>query len=148
MKKISKIFLIFFLVTACGQGKIIETPNNAMKEFDEFISREKFSQNDNYFYSGLADEKLKQILTEKINLAAKDFKTLAEKGSATDKEYQAAIKNGLSRFSDVYLELDTEEEERICYYFEELMDIVGLESSGGLLNTFRYGFDPKNFIQS
>jgi hypothetical protein len=53
-----------------------------------------------------------------------------------------AIKTGLSRFSDVYLDLDTEDRERVCVYFEELMDIVGLESSNGQLNMFMYGFDP------
>ena len=37
---------------------------------------------------------------------------------------------------------DTEDRERLCSYFEELMDIVGLESSGGHLNNFMYGFDP------
>ena len=39
-------------------------------------------------------------------------------------------------------ELDTEDRERICHYYEELMNIVGLESSGGHLNNFMYGFDP------
>ena len=54
---------------------------------------------------------------------------------------------GLERFSDIYLELDTEDRERICTYFEELMDIVGLESSGGYLNDFMYGFDPTEIIK-
>jgi hypothetical protein len=57
-------------------------------------------------------------------------------------EYQNAIKIGLDRFSDLYLKLDTEDRERVCSYFEELMDIVGLESSGGHLNDFMYGFNP------
>ncbi|NOU62328.1 DUF4844 domain-containing protein, partial [Marinifilum caeruleilacunae] len=35
-----------------------------------------------------------------------------------------------------------EDRERICCYFEELMDIVGLESSDGQLNDFMYGFNP------
>lgn len=50
------------------------------------------------------------------------------------------IKVGLSRFSDIRMELDTEDRERLCGYFEELMDIVGLESSGGHLMMFMYGF--------
>ena len=55
---------------------------------------------------------------------------------------QEKIKIGLSRFAEVYMELDTEDRERVCTYFEELMDIVGLESSSGQLNKFMYGFDP------
>lgn len=34
---------------------------------------------------------------------------------------------------------DTEDRERCCDYLVELMDIVGLESSDGLLNRFMYG---------
>lgn len=113
-----------------------------MKKFDEFKSKEKFLQDDKLFYPGIGDPSLKLILTEKINLAADDFKRLADKENTTDKEYQNAIKIGLDRFADLYLQLDTEDRERVCSYFEELMDIVGLESSDGHLNEFMYGFDP------
>jgi hypothetical protein len=34
---------------------------------------------------------------------------------------------------------DTEDRERICDYLVEIMDIIGLESSDGLLNNFMYG---------
>ena len=113
-----------------------------MTKIDEFKNKEKFLQDDKLLYPGIGDPNLKPVLTEKINLAADDFKKLADKGNATDKEYQKAIKTGLERFTDLYLQLDTEDKERVCSYFEELMDIVGLESSGGHLNNFMYGFDP------
>lgn len=111
-----------------------------MTKFDEFKNKEKFLQDDQLFYPGIGDPNLKPVLTEKINLAAEDFKKLADKGNVTDNEYQNAIKIGLDRFADLYLQLDTEDRERVCSYFEELMDIVGLESSGGHLNNFMYGF--------
>ena len=136
------IGLTLFLFIACGQGQV-NTPVNAMTKFDEFKRKEKFLQDDKLFYPGIGDSNLKPILSEKINLAAEDFRKLADKGNATDKEYQNAIKIGLERFTDHYLQLDTEDRERVCSYFEELMDIVGLESSGGHLNNFMYGFDPK-----
>lgn len=144
MKKvIGKILLmsVIILFTQCGQGQI-KTPIGTMKKFDEFKSKEKFVTDNTIFYPGIGDPKLKPILTDKINLASDDFKKVAESNDATDKEYQNAIKTGLSRFSEIYLEIDTENRERICSYFEELMDIVGLESSGGQLNVFMYGFDP------
>lgn len=115
-----------------------------MTKFEEFKNKEKFLQDDKLFYPGIADPSIKPALTEKINLAVDDFKKLANKGNATDKEYQNAIKIGLERFADLYLQLDTEDRERVCSYFEELMDIIGLESSDGHLNNFMYGFDPKN----
>ncbi len=143
MKQIINILILIplLLFTSCGQGQI-KTPENAMTKFEEFKNKEKFLQDDELFYPGVGDPKLKPILTEKINLSANDFQELADKGIATDKEYQDAIKMGLYRFSDIYLDLDTENRERICSYYEELMDIVGVESSGGHLNNFMYGFDP------
>lgn len=129
------IGLALLLFTACGQGQI-KTPENAMEKFVEFKTKEKFLQDDKLFYPGIGDPVLKPILTEKINLAADDFKKLADKGGITDKDYQNAIIVGLDRFADVYLQLDTEDRERVCTYFEELMDIVGLESSDGHLNNF------------
>jgi hypothetical protein len=133
--------MTLLLFTACGQGQM-KTPENALTKFEEFKNKEKFLQDDKLLYPGISDEKLKPILTEKINLSADDFKELAEKGTSTDKEYQDAIKKGLDRFADIYLDLDTEDRERVCSYYEALMDIVGLESSDGHLNNFMYGFDP------
>lgn len=113
-----------------------------MDKFETFKNKEKFIQDTTIFYPGIADQAMRPTLTEKINVAADDFKKLAETGNATDKDYQDKIQVGLERFRDVYINLDTEDKERVCHYFEELMDIVGLESSGGHLNEFMYGFDP------
>lgn len=112
-----------------------------MKTFEEFILKEKFLPDSEIYYPGIGDEKFKPIVTELINEVAKDFQIISEKGIALEEEYQNAIKKGLNRFAKVYLELDTENRERVCSYYEELMDIVELESSGGLLNDFVYGFD-------
>jgi len=133
--------LTLLLLTACGQRQL-KTPEDAIKKIDEFKNKEKFIKDDRIFYPGIGNIKLKPILTEKINLSANDFKELASKVTPTDSEYQDAIKNGLNRFEENYFDLDTEDKERICGYYEELMDIVHLESSGGHLNNFMYGFDP------
>jgi len=121
----------------------MQTPENANEQFAEFIAKKKFVEQPypNY-YPGIADEKMQPIFTEKINQITSDFKNIAESENPTDKKYQEKIAIGLSRFKDVYLELDTEDREMICVYIEELMDIIGLESSNGQLNKFMYGFDP------
>jgi len=141
VKRITNILFgtLLFLFIGCGQGQV-KTPQNAMKEFDQFRNKEKFIPDEKLFYPGIGDETQKPILTEKINLAADDFEKLAKSGNATDKDYQGVIGIGLNRFRGIYI--DSENQERICLYFEELMDIVGLESSDGQLNDFRYGFDP------
>jgi hypothetical protein len=143
MNQLTNIFtgLSLLLLIGCGEGQI-KTPGNAMDKFEEFKIREKFTTDSITHYPGIADPALKPILTEKINLAADDFQHIAQSGIATDKDYQDKIEIGLKRFSDIYINLDTEDRERVCKYFEELMDIVGLESSAGHLNEFMYGFDP------
>ena len=113
-----------------------------MDKFEEFKAKEKFVEDEKLFYPGIGDPALKPILTEKINKAALDFEKVAQNENPTAKKYHEKIGVGLQRFSDVYLNLDTEDRERICSYFEELMDIVELESSNGQLNEFMYGFDP------
>ena len=135
------LYLLLFTMVSCGQG-LIKTPTNAMNKFEEFKAKEKFVQDTISYYPGIAEPTMRPVLTERINLAASDFEKLAQTNEATDKDYQGKIEIGLQRFNDVYIKLDTEDRERVCYYFEELMDIVGLESSDGLLNDFMYGFDP------
>ena len=133
--------IILVSISACGQNASeMNTPENASEKFTEFLAKKKFVE-ENY-YPGIADEKMRPIFTEKINSVASDFKSVAESENPTDKKYQEKIRIGLLRFADVYMELDTEDRERVCTYFEELMDIVGLESSNGQLNKFMYGFDP------
>jgi hypothetical protein len=146
MTKHIQILVFFLTFSACGQNVTeMKTPENANEKFAEFIAKKKFvSEN---YYPGIADEKIRPILTEKINQVASDFKTVAESDKPNDKKYQEKIGIGLSRFAEIYLDLDTEDRERVCSYFEELMDIVELESSNGQLNKFMYGFDPNEFIK-
>lgn len=110
-----------------------------MDKLEAFKQKEKFGEDMSIFYPGINDTSMLNELTEKINKAADDFELLASKKDATEKDYQDKIDTGLKRFSSNYMKLDTEDRELICTYFEELMDIVGLESSGGHLNDFMYG---------
>lgn len=149
MKKYIQIILILFTLTSCSQNAIeMKTSENANQKFKEFIAKKKFVEKPYpNLYPGIADEKMRPIFTEKINQVALDFKSVAESKKPTDKEYQEKIRIGLLRFKDIYLDLDTEDREQVCLYFEELMDIVGLESSNGQLNKFLYGFDPNEFTK-
>jgi hypothetical protein len=146
MKRQIKIFLLLLTLSACGQNTTeMKTPQNTEDKFAKFIAKKKFVE-ENY-YPGIADEKMRPLFTEKINQVANDFKIVSESEKPTDLKYQDKIKIGLLRFSDVYMDLDTEDRERVCSYFEELMDIVELESSDGQLNKFMYGFDPNKVIK-
>ncbi|MDX8553126.1 DUF4844 domain-containing protein [Tenacibaculum sp. 1B UA] len=139
---IKYIKILFLLLTLCTYGQDVndmKKPDIVDEKFREFIEKKKFvSEN---YYSGVSDEKLKPFLSKKINLIASDFLIVYQSGSPSEQKYQEKIELGLSRFESVYLSLDTEDRERICTYIEELMDIIELNSSNGLLNKFMYGFD-------
>jgi len=146
MTKYIQIFIIFLTLSACGQNaNEMKTPENTNEKFAEFIAKKKFVAENHY--PGIADEKMRPVFTDKINQIASEFKTIAESEKPTDKKYQEKIEIGLSTFAKIYLELDTEDRERICTYIEELMDIVELKSSNGQLNKFMYGFDPNELIK-
>tara|TARA_R110001592_G_scaffold9723_1_gene51435 strand:+ start:3427 stop:3876 length:450 start_codon:yes stop_codon:yes gene_type:complete len=128
-------------IIACTQNhKTMDIPDNASESLTAFIQKKKFVREK--FYPGIAKEELRPVVTKKINSAALDFMAVIQTKTPTNELYQEAIEKGLARFSDIYLVLDTEDRERICGYFEEMMDIVGLESSNGQLNNFMYGFEP------
>jgi hypothetical protein len=144
MMKYIKILVLFLTLSAYGQNVTeMKTPENTNEMFAEFLAKKKFLEEN--FYPGIADEKMRPVFTEKINQIGIDFKTVAESEKPTDIKYQEKIGIGLSRFAKIYLELDTEDRERVCSYIEKLMDIVELESSNGQLNKFMYGFGLNYF---
>ena len=141
MMKYIKILILFLTSSACGQNVTeMKTPENANKKFAEFIAKKKFYAENNS--PNISDEKLRPILTKKINEVAMDFKQIAESKNPTDKKYQETIRIGLLKFPEMELGYDSEDRERILLYFQEIMDIVELKSSNGQLNNFYYGFDP------
>jgi len=112
-----------------------------MDKFEEFKNKEKFIPDSAIFYAGIAEPALRPVLTQIVNQAADDFREVFSTVSPTDAGYQQKISAGLKRLDGIYL--DTEDKERLCHYFEELMEMVGLKSSAGILNEFLYGFDPR-----
>lgn len=137
-----KLFIFFFTFSICAQNtEVMETPKNTKEKFIEFIGKKKFYANS--YSPNISDEKLRPLLTEKINEVAIDFKKISESKNPTDEKYQEVIRIGLLKFPEIELGYDSEDRERILLYFQEIMDIVGLKSSNGKLNNFYYGFDPK-----
>ena len=108
-------------------------------QIEGFIKTEKFSEDLDALYPGLSNVELKRPLTNLINRAAEDFIDVL-KNSPSDEKFHDKIKIGLDRIDSFSFSLDTEDSDKICNYFEELMDLVGLDDSGGHLNKWRYGF--------
>lgn len=140
MKPISILYFILFNLSifSCAQEK---KPNKNYQEmFTEFISKEKFNKDEVLLYPGLKDNSLKYSLTNEINRIAETFKLIQTSKKNAEKFYQIAIEIGIKSISNYGL--DTEDRTRVANYIEELMDIVELESSNGILNNYVYGFDP------
>lgn len=134
------LFLII-LLPALLQAQdvyIMEKKSDTLVELRAFISKKKFkAQPYPQFYPGPTSPKAKRTYSRIINKLGRDFRKIYNSGEASDHQFQQAIKRRLTEFKQLNI-ADSEDEDRICLYVEELMDIVGLKSSNGLLNKFRY----------
>lgn len=99
-----------------------------------------FIQNKNKLKSGKNNKKDTKI--DFLTQLATDFIHVIEK-KGTNEQLQEAIKKGLDDL-DRHMTLDSDEQDDLLYEIEALMDIVNLESSGGYLNEWRYGFNPND----
>jgi hypothetical protein len=89
------------------------------------------------FYPGAPNEKLRVEAEQTVNTLLDRLMPVLR--APADKK----LVLGEFRLTlDSFAQTDTEERERLCGYLEEIMDIVGIESSDGLLNGWLYGFDP------
>ena len=129
------LLVCFTSLHSCAQ-KQMKIPTDAVKKLEAFKAKDKFYPDDSVYYPGLMDSTTKPLFVSLMNAAADDFKKVVESGTATEASYHNAIDNAIKRFEPYFI--DTEDRERIGRYFEELMDIVGLQSSGGRINRFVY----------
>lgn len=93
------------------------------------------------FYGGLSNNGLRLLLNNIMNESANRFIGIV-KMDGHGSDYIQAMSGGLKKIDEAKLLLDTTDREMVCSYYENLMDLVNLESSEGLLNTWLYGFDP------
>jgi len=133
------MMLLLVMACTCNEEKM-NVPINVEEQIQQFMQKEKFLPDDQFFYPGLGDRRLRLIITGKMNKAAQGFLKVAQSENVNPKMFHEEMDISLLQFKE--FNLDSEEVERVCHYYEELMDIVDLESSDGRLNKFRYGFDP------
>ncbi|QJX47612.1 DUF4844 domain-containing protein [Hymenobacter taeanensis] len=132
------LLISIMMLVSCETQTNGQDRSATITKLEAFRKKKKFVDDT---HPRLSHATLRPALNRKLNRVANDFERLVQQPTVTPQEYQAAIATGLRQFDDLYLDLDTEDREWICLYFEELMDIVGLESSGGHLNKFMYGLN-------
>jgi hypothetical protein len=100
-----------------------------------FIAKKKFVQKG--LYSGALNEADRLLFETRVNQLAVKLLKLSQ--SETIKATVLGLfRPTMSEFESA----DTEDRDHFLEYLEELMEIFEIESSDGLLNTWRYGIDP------
>jgi hypothetical protein len=137
--KLVLILLFTLLVQGCNEkeGQMLPNGNEIISALHELKAQKKFGEDLSQFYPGTPDEVtrikaetiINNALTELINTSSAPI---------PEGEFWGILRSAANHLAG----MDSEELERGLGYMEELMDIYGIESSGGRLNEWRYGFDP------
>ncbi|MGQ0711711.1 MAG: DUF4844 domain-containing protein [Rhodoferax sp.] len=108
---------------------------------DAFVAKKKFLPEQGY--PGAINEAERARLQALIDALATRLQQLVNESNPKP-VLLAAFEAAYSDFAY----LDTEDRQRCLGYFEELMDIFGVQSSDGLLNRLMYGFDPQQSLDA
>lgn len=117
--------------------QIIKFTDNVVGGLEALRVEPKFHEESSMFYPGPPDEDIRARCEAAINGLIGELLESAPDGMSKE--------HVLLAFSSALTQLDhddSEEKDRAASYVESIMDILGLESSDGLLNRWRYDFDP------
>ena len=108
-----------------------------LQKLEKLLIEKKFTADEKLFYPGAPSEDVRATCEKAMNIVIKALIDIPDAGITEDEFWGL-----LEKAAKVYKQFDSEEMDRSLSYMEEIMDIYGIESSGGRLNTWRYGFDP------
>jgi hypothetical protein len=94
-------------------------------------------------YSGAKPEEQRARLQQLIDALLTELAALAP-NDRTKEQVLERFRSTLASVGNV----DSEEKEQVCSYLARTMDILGLESSDGLLNNWLYDFDLDALLRS
>lgn len=117
--------------------ELLAVPQNAVAELERFAAEPKFLSDATGFYTGIPTEVDRQAAEVAVN----DLASRLAHGIAA-RPTKAFVLDEIANTLPAFEGLDSEDKDRALEYVEQVMDTVGLESSDGLLNRWRYGFDP------
>ncbi len=129
--KVILILLLSSIIYSCNKN---ENSGMIIEKLEQLRKAIKFKQEG--LYPGLANEQQREALSKKLDEVIDEFKKGAKNGY-NNNQYQDLMRKNISKFDS--FNLDTEDREYICGFFERIMDVIGLKSSGGILNEWLYG---------
>jgi Domain of unknown function (DUF4844) len=120
------------LIPAADQK--LEISQHTVAKLSELRDRAKYVDTPGTMYNGMRPEDLRSLAQEQLNRLIDRLRDgLPSKPSK---------KFALAEFAKTMAEFeatDTEDREQLLRYLEEIMDILGIASSDGLLNRWMYG---------
>ena len=128
--------IITFILLNCAITGIAQ--NSSSDAFKTFIQKEKFNSKGNE----LSLPELKPIVEKSLHRLANSFEFIANSSNPEEKFYFVAMTKATNELKPYELDLSVHDKTLIANYIEELMDLVQLQSSNGILNRFVYGFEP------
>ncbi len=119
----------------------LEVPAHAEEELARIATMKKFGP-DGALYTGITNPERREIAESVINLTIVSI----AKGLRNHPTKDFILSQFRRAMADLDLAgvVDTEDREAAAKYLEMIMDVTGLTSSDGLLNTWVYGFDPND----
>ncbi len=108
-----------------------------VSHLEALLEEKKFVESSVYFYPGAPDE-VTRLQAELVINAAIVSILKASESEISEEAFWDIIEVAARAFSV----MDSEEMDRGFTYFEQIMDVFEIASSGGRLNQWRYGFDP------
>lgn len=133
------LFSISLLLLGCTEGekKILPKGPGIVNSLETLKKQHKFFEDGVIFYPGAPDEATRVKAEQVINDVLSNL-IEASKNGITEEDFWSVLESAARLLGG----MDSEEMDRGLSYMEDIMDIYGIESSGGRLNEWRYGFDP------
>jgi hypothetical protein len=136
--KITTFLLLSVLMLGCtNEGRMISVNPERVSHLEALLEEKKFVESSVYFYPGAPDE-VTRLQAELVINAAIVSILKASESEISEEAFWDIIEVAARAFSV----MDSEEIDRGFTYFEQIMDVFEIASSGGRLNQWRYGFDP------
>lgn len=119
-----------------GDHAVQLTPNR-IAGLKALRAADKFGPEPSMFYSGAPSESIRAECEARLNEMIERLL-----GELEADPRKAVALEEFGRTLPDFETYDSEERDRVCSYLEQIMDILNIDSSDGLLNSWRYGFDP------
>lgn len=145
-----KLTTILFAFSLLFLSNIVNAENNKMKttiiqQLEHFQLQDHFLP-DNFLYTGVHDSELKKQLNQNISDTSRTFIKLYQGITPpTKQQLLQTLSNGINQINPN--QLDTEDREQVAANYEKFLDIIGLESSEGILNSWLYNQEISDMIE-